>query len=182
MDIGKFKSSSTRLTLWILIPPLLVAGVGLGVYMLKLQSEWEFNRTQSLAEALPRLVFVRELAGNLMLDVQGDDVNRVKNEDEFISFLQSTASALDFTVNSLKVERRTSDSQNLPVLVAKVRGTGTFPTIQNFLGDVASKQPLLSQSALRVSQSSGSADRNLCNAEATFELVMVETLVSGGAR
>ncbi|NNJ69983.1 MAG: hypothetical protein HKP10_01690 [Kiritimatiellales bacterium] len=182
MDIGKFKSSPTRLTLWLLIPPLIAAGVGLSVYALKLQSEWELSRTQSLADALPRLVFVRELAGDLMAEVRGNDQENVKSEDEFISFIQSTAAAGNFTVNRLNVERRTSDSQKLPVLVAKVRGIGTFGAIQKFLGEVAAKQPLLSQSALRVTQSSRSADGSQCNAEATFELVLVDTLDSGGVR
>ncbi len=91
MDIGKFKSSRSRLILWILIPPLLIAGVGLSTYALRLRSEWQLKRAQHLAEAFPRLVKSRESAVALLELFQGAETTNIDSEEELISFVQESA-------------------------------------------------------------------------------------------
>ena len=173
MDIGKFKASRARLILWVLIPPSLVVGAGLSSHALRAQSEWQLNRTRALAEVFPKLVIARRNAERLMAEFNGTESSSLKSEDELISYLQSAARKVDFTVDSLKVERRSSPSaDNAPMLTASVKGTGGFGAIQHFLGDVSAGQHLLSESYLQLSRSSAAASPEECRADITFELIL----------
>ncbi|MDH3981997.1 MAG: hypothetical protein OES84_03755 [Kiritimatiellaceae bacterium] len=176
MDIGKFKSNPLKLTLWIMVPLVLTVGMGLSSYALKLQSEWQLSRTQVLSEILPQLAKSQDGARNLIKEFQGLETERVKTEDEFISFLQSAASQSGFTIDSLKVDRRVSvQNGNSPVLVASVKGAGTFQAVETYLGDVTSSQHLLSESSLQISQASRMAEEGSCRADIVFELFLFET-------
>lgn len=183
MDIGKFKSNQLRLTLWVLTPLVLVLGMGFTTYALKLQSEWQLNRTKVLSELLPRLNQSKYQSRNLIAEFHGSKTDQIKTEDEFISFLQNAAHKVGFTVNSLKVERQTlAQNKNMPVLVASVSGSGSFQAVETYIGDVVSKQYLLSESSLRISQTGVGEYENNCRVDLTFELVLPKPLElkSGG--
>ena len=177
MDIGKFKASRARLVFWIALPPLLIAGGGLSAFALRLQSEWELDRIRALSEALPDLTQTQKLARELRAEFLESDAASIQSEDELISFLQKIAGKGGFTVDSLRVERRVSErNNNMPMLVADVKGSGSFWVIQKFLGDAASGQYLLSGTALQVSKGRDSGNTDLCRAEITFELVLIDPL------
>lgn len=185
MDIGKFKSSRGKLIVWILVPPLLIVGVGLSSYALQRQAEWRLNRTKRFAEVLPRLVRAQREADALFEEFTHSETGTVKTEDELISFLQSAAQKTGFTIDLLKVERTTSaQNASLPVLTANVKGFGMFLTVESFLKDVTSSQHLLSENSLQLTQESSSYDASVCRANITFELVLFDALktAKGGVR
>lgn len=183
MDIGKFKASQTRLIIWILVPPLVVVGVGLSSYALQLQSEWRLNRTKGLSDVLPKLVQTQARSGKLIDEFEG--AGAIQSEDELISYLQNVAQGAGFTVDSLKVARRASvPGLGMPVLTASVKGSGRYEAIEAFLGDVTANQHLLSESSLQVTRNArGAYEQDACRADITFELVLFDALKkSGGVR
>lgn len=181
MDIGKFKASRTRLLLWVLIPPFLIAGIGLTSYALNQQSEWVLERTRVLAEMLPRVVVAQQSASSLIESFNASEAGSIKTEDELISFLQNSANNATFMVDSLKVERKVSSaSKNIPVLTASVRGSGTIGAVQSFMGDVTTGQQLLSETSLQISPGGTSASgEGSCRADITFELILFNHIKPG---
>jgi len=183
MDIGKFKVSPLRLAAWILIPSLLIAGVGLSSYALRLQSDWKLTRIQGLSEVLPRLAITQNQAGKIMEQFKGSE--GLQTEDELMSHLQNAAHETGFTVNDLKVERRNAaEDEQMPVLLATVKGSGAFEIIEQFLNEVTASQHLLYASSLQVTRESRNAfGRNECSADITFELILFDALTEvGGAK
>ncbi len=175
MDVGKFKVSRVRLTLWLMVPPVLVLGIGLSSFALQLQSEWQLNRTRELADVLPRIVSVQRKIDRVTEAFHGDDHEMLRSEDELISFLQEAARKVGFTVDSLKVERKSGiQGINFPLLTAKVTGSGSLGSIHTFLRDVTAAQHLLSESSLTISQSNRLADEKLCSADISFELLLFD--------
>ena len=172
MDVGKFKSSRGRLILWVLIPSVLIAGVGLSTYALRVRSEWKLTRAQRLAEVFPRLVESRGNAVALQQHFHGEDLTQIDSEDELISYVQERALNVGFTVDSLKVERLTSKGGGLPALMAKVTGTGELGTIYRLLAEVSSAQQLLSESEFQVSRMADQNNPSLYRAEISFELIL----------
>jgi len=180
MDIGKFKASRGRLTAWILIPPVLIVGLGLTSYALKRQSEWQLERAQVLQELLPRAAKSQAETEALFQAFMASESGTIASEDELISFLQNAAHQADFVVDSLKVERRSSGApQQTTVLTASVKGTGTFLAVQTFMSDVAIRQHLLSESSLQISQGS---DAETCRADIRFELILIDMGEIAGVR
>lgn len=176
MDIGKFKASRGRLTAWIMIPPVLIVGLGLTSFALKLQSEWKLERAQVLQELLPRAAASQAEADALFQEFLASESGAITSEDELISFLQNAAHQADFVVDSLKVERRESAANNqAAVLTASVKGTGTFLAVQTFMGDAAMRQYLLSESSLQISQGGKGSGAESCRAEIRFELILFDT-------
>ncbi|MDZ8119283.1 hypothetical protein [Pontiella agarivorans] len=166
---------------WVIIPPLLIVGIGLTSFALKLQSEWQLERTRVLADLLPRVNYARKAAQELMVRFRESESGSIKTEDELISFLQNAAQAAGFTVDNLKVDRRSSETgANVPILSARVRGTGTLLSVQNFMGDVSSRQYLLSETSVELSQSGMTEGEDTCRAEITFELILFQTGKTGG--
>ncbi|VGO17542.1 hypothetical protein PDESU_06139 [Pontiella desulfatans] len=180
MDIGKFKSSRGRLTLWVMIPPLLIVGVGLSTYALRLQSEWQLNRTQGLCEVLPKLMETQRQTLRVLEDFHSSKTKPISSEDELISFVQDAARKAEFTIDSLKVERRASaQNGNMPVLLASVNGNGAIDAIQRFLADVSVSQHLLSERSLQIAKQANGLDDQICKANITFELVLFKGFRSG---
>lgn len=180
MDIGKFRASKGRLIAWIVIPPVLAVGIGLSSFAMKLQSEWRLERTQVLADLMPEVEKARMEAENLMVRFRESESGSISGEDELISFLQNAAQQAGFTVDTLKVERKPSVvNKSVPVLMASVRGSGTLASVQGFMGDVSSRQHLLSETSLQVSQGGRNMDENSCRADITFELILFKS--GGGA-
>ena len=181
MGIGKFKSSRGRLILWVLIPPVLIASVGLSSQGLRTRSEWELKRTEVLVEVLPRLARVQAEADAVLQEFRGEQSTSIKTEDELISYLQNAAGKVGFTIDSLKVERRRSaNDKNVPMLVAEVKGIGTFIDVENYLGEVSAGQTLLYESSLKVSRSSTAVRADECHASITFDLVLFSALNPSG--
>ena len=182
MDVGKFKASRLRLMLWILVPPVLAVGAGLGTYTMRLRSEWELKRTRKLDDVLPRLVETRRQAEAVVAEFRGSDTESLRTEDELISFLQEAAQESGFPVDSIGVERRSA--QGRPLLAASVKGAGTFNSIQRFMGDVSSAQHLLSESSLKLSKNTLAAEDDSYKADLLFELVLFNpsSLLDGGAK
>jgi hypothetical protein len=181
MDIGKFKASRMRLSMWMLIPPLLIAGVGLSSYALQLQSTWRLGRTKALSDVLPKLVHTQQQARALLDGFRGMENRSIQSEDALISFIQETARKVNFTVDSLKVERRDSGpGVVMPVLVANVNGSGAIDATYRFLTEVSASQQLLSESSLRITQQPNAFDLKLCKADITFELVLFNVPPKGG--
>jgi hypothetical protein len=84
-------------------------------------------------------------------------------------------------VDTLKVERKTAAANgSLPVLMANVRGSGSFEAVQVFLGDVTSRQQLLTESSLQISQGSQSLGEDICRADISFELILFNLKKPGG--
>lgn len=173
MDVGKFKASRGRLISWVILPPVLIVGIGLSSFALSLESEWELERTRVLAELLPKVEEARKEADNLIVQYRESDTGSVTSEDELISFLQNIAQQTGFTVDTLKVERRGSSAgHNVPVLTAHIRGSGTMLSLQNFIADAGSRQQLLSERALKISQGGQVVGEEICRADITFELAL----------
>lgn len=181
MDIGKFKASRTRLLLWVLIPPVLISGIGLTSFALNKQSEWVLERTKVLSETLPKIVAAQRHAETLIETFNTSEAGSIKTEDELISFLQTAANHAGFMVDSLKVERKFSAiSKNIPMLTASVRGSGTIIAVEAFLGDVTVRQQLLSETSLQISQVGKSRGEEFCRANITFELILFNHAKPGG--
>ncbi len=177
MDVGKFKASRSRLIAWTLIPPVLIVGVGLSAYALQLQSKWQLERTKGLATVLPKLILTQNEAKELLREFGESGI--IESEDQLISFLQGVAQKTGFSIDSLKVDRSSKDSSQA-VLIARVKGTGTFLAIESFVGDVNATQPLLSETAMQVSRIIKSYQKDQFNAEITFELVMFKAAKAVG--
>jgi hypothetical protein len=169
MDIGKFKASRLRLTLWLTIPLVLLVGVGLGSYTLRLRSDWELERIQKLAAALPKLALVQQSAEALTHEFQQEG-ERIRTEDELMAYLRGAAREARFLVNTLKVERGTL--KGLPTLTASVSGSGSLTAVQRFLGDAAAGQPLLSEQSLKISRSA--LQRDTFKTDISLVLILFE--------
>ena len=179
MDIGKFKASRARLLLWIVLPPLMFTGVGLSTYALRLQAEWELNRAQLFSSVMPELVLARTQARNLLQSFDGSQAYSIQSEDDFISYIREIERKSDFTVDTLEVER-SSTEDNMSILTAEVEGDGDFKTLEKFISDVVSGQHLLFGNQLVITQikdmdSSGSEQ---LSADITFELILLDALNS----
>ena len=60
MDVGKFKVSGIRLKTWLIIPPLLMASVGLGSRAWQRRAQWRLQETKALSEVLPPFITARK--------------------------------------------------------------------------------------------------------------------------
>lgn len=185
MDIGVFRASRVRLMVWIVVPPLLIVSLGLGTEALKRRSEWELNRTKEMTKILPKLIQMRERASDVLIEFKkGSEEQVIESEDQLISFLQEEAQQVGFTVDSIKVERRSSEvNPSISVLVASVKGTGSFDAIELYLGDVTTAHCLLCESAIKLSQVQ-EYNAGFYRAELAFELTLLHGSkgASGGVK
>jgi hypothetical protein len=179
MDIGKFKASRARLLMWIVLPPLVFTGIGLSAYALRLQAEWDLNRAQLFSQVLPELVQTQNQARDLLQSFHESDAYSVQSEDDFIAYIREIERKSDFTVDTLEVERLSSDD-NMSVLIAVVEMDGEFKTIEKFISDVVSGQHLLFGSQLSITQITemDASDTGVLQAEITFEMILLDALKS----
>lgn len=177
MDIGKFKSSRTRLVLWILLPPLIITGIGLSAYALRLQAEWELNRTRLLSNVLPELAQTRQDALELVSNFHASTAYSIQSEDDLIAYIREIERKAEFTIDTLEVERK-STKEDVSVLTAQVEGEGSFEAIQTFMSDVVSGQHLLFGSQLDIAQAQGldAKPSGQLTANVTFELILLDSL------
>jgi len=153
MDVGKFKVSGLRLKMWLIIPPLLMVGVGLGSHA------WQ---PVGLFEG-----FKTAVGGEL------------GSEDQLISFLQDMAQQNDFMVDSVNVVDRKSQQQKaVPVLNAVVRGKGDFTAIQLYINEAKAGQRLISANSIKIVQPTDVSGGDLYDVEIVFELLLLDEMKS----
>ena len=177
MDIGKFKATRLRLILWILLPPLIITGIGLSAYALRLQAEWELNRISLFSDVLPELAMTQQKAQDLLKDFQASEAYSIRSEDDLIAYIREIERKSEFTIDTLEVVRKSSRN-DMSVLTALVEGEGLFETIQTFMSDVVSRQHLLYSSQLEVAKGMGpdAEVSERLRAEITFELILLDSL------
>lgn len=181
MDIGIFKASRGRLMLWVLMPPLVLVGAGLTSHALKARSEWKLQRIQSLATALPKLEHARSAAEEIVNKFYGEDSGCLKTEEELVSYLHNASARVGFVIDSLNVERRVSArDKDIPMLMAEVKGSGSFVDIEDYLVEVLAGQQLLSESSVKVNRSANALHANEYRADITFELVLFRSVGKAG--
>lgn len=166
-----------RLILWIVLPPLIFTGMGLSAYALRLQAEWDLNRTRLLSDVLPKLAHTQRQARDLMNEFQTSEAASIQSEDDLIAYIRDIERKSEFTVDTLEVERGSS-KRNTPVLTAQVEGEGTFAVIEKFISDVVAAQHLLYGSRLEVSKGKGVdiVESDSLKANITFELILLDSL------
>ncbi len=172
MDIGRFKATRTRLVMWLMLPPLLIAGIGLSSYAVRLKSEWELTRTEGLTSVLPKLVRVRKQAFHLVDEFEENSLT-LHSEDDLIVYLRKAAQASGFDVDALKVNRK--KDKVMTILTASLTGTGSFESIQRFLGNVSAGQHLLSERELQLTRVFQSGGAPAYKADLTLSLAMFDT-------
>lgn len=174
MDVGKFKASPLRLTAWIMIPPLVIVGIGLASQAMRLQSEWKLSRTKELSDVLPRMVQVRKQSNDLLDKFMSPSV--LKNQGDLMAHLYDVANDTGFTVESVTPSESKSDEE-MSVARARIEGYGSFKSVQRYLGKVILNQPLVYESSLRISNNKrGELMQNECKAIVTVDLLMPSVL------
>jgi hypothetical protein len=185
MDVGKFKASGGRLMAWIVIPPLLIVGFGLGAYAWQQRAEWRLRQTKSLSDVLPVFIKAQRDANVLIADLGINEQDKIGSEDQLISFLQEAALRRGFTVDAVQVVRREQiRGKNIPVLSASVKGSGKFTAIQLYINEIKSAQQLLSVSSIELTQSSDLQATELFDAKVVFDLLLIEEVLEtvGGSQ
>ena len=172
-----------RLILWILLPPFIITGIGLSAYALRLQAEWEQNRTTLLSKALPRLDRAQQNARALLTGFRTSEAYSIRSEDDLIAYIRDIERKSDFTIETLEVKRKDS-GKGRSVLIAQVRGVGRFGTIEKFISDAVTGQYLLYESRIEIRESRGleSSSSDQLGVSITFELILLDSLKSTGGR
>lgn len=183
MDVGVFKVSRLRLILWLGIPPVLIVGMTMSSYILSLRSQWKLDRVSALSEVLPKLNQTRQDAHGLLVRFESTTEQAVRTEDQLISFLQDYAQMSGFQIDSLNAERG-APVAGYPVLVAKVRGSGTYEEIEVFLGDVEKAHHLISETSLTLSRIKGGDKADMFDVAVEFQMTLFKSALvakGGGA-
>jgi hypothetical protein len=102
MDVGKFKASKRRLMAWIVIPPVIIVGVGLSAFALQERAQWRLQQTQSLSDVLPPFIQSQREASELVAGLGLGDEDRIGTEDQLITELNEAAYKHGFTVDSVR--------------------------------------------------------------------------------
>lgn len=179
MDIGKFKASRWRLMGWIVVPPVLMAIVGLSSYAWNQRATWRLSQAQSLAEVMPVLAEAQVASDKLIRELGLNAKVSIKSEDQLISFLQDVANRHGFIIDAVKVERlEGSQVSGIPTLSASVSGSAEFSGIQTFLNDIQSTQNMISVEVMQLSLPRGQVLGNAFQASLTINLMLIEQALS----
>ena len=181
-------ASGRRLKAWLIIPPLLIVGIGLSSNAWRQRSHWQLQKTRALSEVLPSFITARKDVGNLIDGFKQSSAGEIGSEDQLISFLQDMAQQNDFLVDTVNVvnqknQRQPQQQKAIPVINAVVKGSGDLAAIQLYINQVKTAQRLLSVSSLRMSPPKDSSVKSY-NAEIVFELILLDELqtAKGGSR
>jgi hypothetical protein len=182
MDVGIFKTSSARLTLWLLLPPLLMVSIGLGSNAWRVRAQWQLEETEALSEILPPLIAARRDVKGLFKGFGAASGNELGSEDQLISFLQDMAQQNEFMLDTVNRVDRTRKTEVLPIMNAVVRGRGDFTAVQMYINEAKSTQQLLSVDAIKVQKPSEEAAEGMYDVEIVFELLLLDEMksVAGG--
>ena len=184
MDVGIFITSGRRLKIWLIIPPLLMVGVGLGSSAWRQRAQWQLEEAKALSELLPPFISARNSAINLYKEFETSEGGELGSEDQLISFLQDMAQQNDFMVGTVNIVDRKQQKQTVPVLNAVVRGEGDFTAVQLYINEVKSKQQLLSVDSIKVLQPTERSEAGVYGVEIVFELLLMDEIkaLGGGAQ
>ena len=182
MDVGIFKTSGTRLQLWLILPPLIMVSVGLGSHAWQERAQWKLEETQALSEILPPLIAARRDVMNLFKDFVSASGSELGSEDQLISFLQDMAQQNEFmldTVNRVNLKKK---NLAVPAMHAVVRGRGDFTAVQLYINEAKSAQQLLSVDAVKIQKPSEEVGEGIYDVEIVFELLLLDELksITGG--
>lgn len=183
MDVGTFKASQARLMAWIVIPPLLIVGVGLSSYAWQQRAVWRLQQTRSLSDVLPLVIESKREATKLIGDLGLSAKSAIGSEDQMISFLQEVAVKHGVMIESIQVVRREPErGENIPVLSASVESLGEFTALQLYVNEIKSAQSLLSVSSLELTQPREQISKDIFEANITFDLMLIDEVLktSGG--
>ena len=180
MDVGKFKVSGIRLKTWLILPPLLMASVGLGSHAWRQRAQWRLQETKALSAVLPTFIAARKDAIGLFEGFKTATGGELGSEDQLISFLQDMAQQNNFMVDTVNVVSRNKQRQKkaIPVLNAVVRGEGDFTAIQLYINEVKSEQRLLSVNSIKIVQPTDVSGGDLFDVEIVFELLLLDEMKS----
>ena len=185
MDVGKFKASGGRLMAWIVIPPLLIVGVGLSAYAGQQKAELRLRQSKALSDVLPLFIKAQRDASELIADLGINEQDKIGSEDQLISFLQEAALRRGVTVEAVQVVRREQvRGRKIPVLSASVEGSGELTAIQLYINEIKSAQQLLSVNSIELTQSSDLQSDNVFDAKVVFDLLLIEEVLktAGGVK
>ena len=170
-------ASGRQLRVWLIVPPLLMASVGLGSYAWQQRALWHLQEVQALSDVLPSFIGARKEIVALVEGFKTSTGGDIGSEDQLISFLQDMAQKNNFVVDTVNVIARKNKQQNkaIPVLNAVVHGVGDFTAIQLYINEVKTEQRLLSVSSVKVSQPSESSAGRY-NVEVVFELLVLDEM------
>jgi hypothetical protein len=153
MDVGIFLASRKRLMVWLIVPPLFIAGIGLSSYAWQQRAHWQLQETKALAEVLPPIITARKEVLELIKGFNSSAGGELGSENQVILFLQDMDQLNDFVVESVDVvELKGAKKKAVPVLNAVVNGSGDFRSIEQYINKVKTEQRLLSVNSIRVSQ------------------------------
>lgn len=184
MDVGIFITSSRRLTMWIIIPPLLMVGIGMGSFAWKQKAQWQLQEAQALSELLPPFITARNNAAELFKGFETDAGGELGSEDQLISFLQDMAQQNSFMVETVNIVARKNPQQTVPALNAVVKGEGDFTAVQLYINEAKSKQRLLSVDSIKVMEPNTRSETGLYSVEIIFELLLIDEIkaLGGGSQ
>lgn len=179
MDVGKFKVSGVRLKAWLIIPPLLMAGVGLGSHAWQGRAQWRLQEAKALSEVLPPFIAARKAAVGLFEGFKTAVGGELGSEDQLISFLQDMAQQNDFMVDTVNVvDRKNQQQKAVQVINAVVRGKGDFTAIQLYVNEVKSEQRLISVDSIKIAQPTDISGGDLYDVDIVFELLLLDEMKS----
>ncbi len=177
MDVGIFMASGGRLRAWLMIPPLLIVGLGLGSHAWQQRAQWQLQKTTALSEVLPPFIAARKDAVVLFESFKIAEGGELGSEDQLISFLQDMAQKNDFLVDTVSVvSQQQQQKKVVPVLNAVVRGEGDFTSIELYINEVKTEQRLLSVNSIKIAQPTESSGGELYEVEIVFELLLLDDL------
>lgn len=185
MDVGIFKISKIRLITWTVIPPVLIAAVGLSSYALRQRAEWRLQQTQALSDVLPAVIGAQSAVRQLFEDLGLSEEKRIASEDQLISLLQEKATQRNITFKTVQVVRRDkSKGSNVPVLSAVVEAFGDVAAFQLYLNDIKANQPLLTASSIKIEQRTDDGQAGDFELKVIFDLLLVDEVLkaSGGSQ
>ena len=178
MDVGMFKVSKARLITWIVIPPVLIAAVGLSSYAFRQRAEWRLKQTQSLSDVLPAVIQAQAEVRKLFEDLGLSEENRIASEDQLISLLQEKAIQRNITFKTVQVVRRDkSKGANIPALSATVEAYGDVAAFQLYLNDIKMAQPLLTASSIKIDQEADGGQDGDFELKVVFDLLLVDEVL-----
>jgi len=186
MDAGIFLVSGRRLKAWLILPPILIASVGLGSYAWQQQAEWQLKKAEALSDILPEFIKVREEAVLLVESLHTSVGGELASRDQLGSFLQDMAKYNDFKVATVDIIGAPKSRQNkvIPVLHAMVRGHGDFLSTELYINKVKTEQRLLSVNSIVAQQPEDDSKEGVYDVTIVFELLILDDMAvfNGEAR
>jgi hypothetical protein len=185
MDVGIFKVNKARLIAWIMIPPVLIAAVGLSSFALRQKAEWRLKQTQALSDVLPEVIQAQENVRKLFEDLGLSEEKRIASEDQLITLLQEKAVQRNITFKTVQVIRRDKSKANkIPALRATVEAFGDVAAFQLYLNDIKLAQPLLAASSINIAQRADDIGDGNFELKVIFDLLLVDEVLkaSGGSQ